>query len=183
MVPDVDEATRMFRETLREKGITDVEITHKTDVVRSTDTFTIKKRIGSQVIGTQVAISDFAHKTDEEVIKELRLNAEIAADELHEELSTRLSWTDGEMMVGLYDGGWAKCLCCQTEVEFPLNRLAPAFSADAEMSTPQPLPKEKEHLLGGLSDHHEVLARLYLIAEVRRSCEVSCQLSNKYLQQ
>lgn len=172
-----DEGIKIIRETLAKNSVTNVEITHQRNVQLDKEVFTIIKRLGKEKLGVQITVG-YISDYDDENKKKLTFEAERAARDIKQELRTRFSWEKDEVNISLHNGGWAECVGCGEEVEFPLRQLSGAFGVDAETSTPQPYPVSKQTLVDDLSEFQQIVARFYLLALLRRKCDITCPFQN-----
>lgn len=167
----------IFKECLAERGVTDVNVLHTND--EFSETLTVRKQTGDLVLDYRVSLDMTPPSTESH--KEIALRAEEAARAINKKMVNSYEWDERCSQLSVYEGGWAECRLCGEEVETPPQRVAPAFTADAELTTPQPLPKEPDNYVSGMSGHQEVLLRMYLLGRLREHCPPECS-NSKYNQ-
>lgn len=165
----------IFEDCLAEHGFTDVDVLHTTD--EFSDTLTVRKQAGGQVLSYRISLDMTQPSTGSH--KQIALRAKEAANALKEKLIDSYEWDGRCSQISVYEGGWAECRLCGEEVEVPPQRVAPAFTADAEFTTPHPLPKEPDNYVSDMSGHQEVLLRMYLLGRLRDHCSPQCP-NSKY---
>lgn len=174
-----DEVVNFFTECLHDQGLEQVEVTQTTSPESLSDVFYVRKRITNNEIITYKTTFDAAlrqHDVDT-VKKEIVIEAEKVAREFKNKLVTEFEWGDRCVEVSPYDGGWAKCLHCGTEVDAP--RAQYLITESCELSDPMPVERDMSHELEQMTGNQRVLFRMYLIGILRASCEPQCP-NSKY---
>lgn len=172
-----DDAVLFFKQCLREQGLDDVDVVHATEDFA--DAFYVRKQLGTQQLNYKFTFNSehFDHDgpggSKQIAKKQLARRAEEVARQFKERMVDRFEWDNRSIEVSMYDGGWAKCHLCDTKVHFD-RRPATLFSDDAELSTPQPHPRDTERTVAELSGHNELLFKLYLIGQLREHCDRAC---------
>lgn len=167
-------------ESMSVHGVSNVNVSQRYDTEIGSTKVTVSKQIAGKSVAYQFTLEEsFASQLGKD--KYLKLKAEQASRQIVEELVEPISWNDGGMKICVHDGGWAKCNHCGTKVEIPLQKLAPAFTEDAELSTPRPLPKDPEHITEDMDGHQVVALKMYLAGKLREECGATCPTS-KYHQ-
>jgi hypothetical protein len=111
----------------------------------------------------------------------LQVHANRAARTFKEKLTVHFEIETGVAAnVCLYDGAWAECQYCGETVDVEMSKVAPAFTRDAECSTPNPLSMERQTVVEQMDGHQKVACRLYLLGKLRRNCGATCPTSYKY---
>lgn len=161
---------------MKEHGIEDVEVMQSYNHERLQEEITIVKRAGDKKLAYRFSAPDEENEYHDITIqKNITLNAESAAVQFNKELRTTFDCNNVKADVSMYDGGWAKCKYCGTEVELPPPKVDKLFSQDAELSTPHPMPKEPDNYVSDMDGHQEVLLKLYLIGRMKQKCDRMCQ--------
>jgi len=159
---------------MKEHDVKDVEVMQSSNHETIGDKITVIKKLGDKKLGYSFEIPETS--IDERSRqKEITLQAEKAAVKFNQEIRTAFKWNDVKADVSMYDGGWAKCKYCGTEVEFPPPKMSKLFSQDAELSTPHPTPKEPDSYVSDMDGHQKVLLRMYLIGRMKQQCDLMCQ--------
>lgn len=175
-----DDVLSFFEQCLQEEGITDATVSHSTKTF--SEVFYIRKEIGEEQLLYKTTFDLSHRKNRDEIIeitrKKIAREAKEVAKEFREKLVDVFEWSNRCVHVSIYNGGWAQCQSCKTRVDFN-RRPSAVFSADAELSTPQPHPLDAERDLEQLSGHRENLIKLYLIGQLREQCDRNCP-NNKY---
>lgn len=166
----------IVEDSLEEYGITDVDVLHTTDGF--SERLTLSKEIGENTFNHNISFNRI--NPNNKIHKELALEAKKAADNIEKNLSDYYEWDGHCSKVSVYDGGWAECRVCGEKVETPPQKVSRAFKVDAELSTPNPLPKEPNNYVNGMSANQEVLLRMYLLGRLRDHCSTDCPNSNEY---
>ena len=169
LMPDF---AKFFEQALLEHG---VEARVVKDDDPTSDQFTVMKPVGDETLSYRTSINTRINTTDEQIKKEIVHHARNVAGEFEEYLTDTFEWGDGRRAtVSVHEGGWAKCEHCGNEVEIPQVPQM-LFSEDAELSTPQPLPCDRESILNNLDDGSLLLLKMYLIGRLRERCAWDCQ--------
>lgn len=169
MMPDF---AQFFEQALAEHGV-DAKVLHREKP--SDDTFTIVKKIGNEKLSYRTTINTRINVTEDEIKKEIASSARKVADKIEKHLTEKFVWNGNAVIVSTYEDGWAECQQCRERVELPNRAMgAISFERDAELSTPQPLPKDRESRLNDMDDQSRLLLKIYLIGRLRRSCGHDC---------
>lgn len=165
---------------MKSHGVEDVEVMQSYNNELMEDEFTIIKKIGDKKLGYTISFAPSSHIHDDVAEKNLQLNAERAAKEFKKKLTDTFKSGGLKADVSMYDGGWAKCKYCGTEVDLPPPKVDRLFTQDAELSTPHPMPKKPDNYVSDMDGHQEVLLKMYLIGRLKEQCDLHCQ--NRYTQ-
>lgn len=169
-----DKAADTIISCMKEHDIDDVEVMQSYNHERLQEEITIVKRLGDKKLAYRFAAPN-EEFTNVSAQKKLTLNAEQAAVQFNKKMRTTFSWKNSKADISMYDGGWAKCKHCGTEVELPPPKVDKLFTQDAELSTPHPMPKEPDNYVSDMKGHQEVLLKLYLIGRMKEQCDMMCQ--------
>jgi hypothetical protein len=169
---------------MKEHGIENVSIIEKEDYGHGSvsQEIIISKTI--QLGGENIHLSYDFSITDRELAEGkdiLQVHANRAARRFKENLTVHFEIEMGTAAnVCLYDGAWAECQYCGETVDVEMSKLAPAFTRDAECSTPNPSSMERQTVVEKMDGHQKVACRLYLLGKLRRNCGATCPTSYKY---
>jgi hypothetical protein len=118
-----------------------------------------------------------ANLPESTVEKEIALMAEQTAREMKHRRTESITW--GRDVGGRVDMNdventppRAECPYCKTEAEIPDTDAG--FGKQAEMSNPKPVAVEEETLYNSLEPHQKALLKIYLVGELRSSCNEDC---------
>lgn len=175
------DAVEFFEQALAEEGI-DATVAREDDVTRQADTFYVMKSLGDEELTYQTSIAFGAqHRGDpnrtERLKKRLVQEAKRVAQEFEEYLTDTFEWDNRRVRVSPYEGGWAKCCACGTHVELP--QIETIFTQDAELTTPQPHPRDTEQTISNLCKEKRLLLKMYLAGRLRERCDMHCA-NSKY---
>jgi hypothetical protein len=159
------EAVEIFRQALAEQGL-DADVTHELDGY--TTTFYVSKQIGADNLTFTTSITD-AHITDYSEGKRIALAARKVAEKFTEELTQTFEIRGTHIKVMPYDEPEAKCLRC--ERNFGLPEWTPTIQKTAELSSPKPIPVNRERRVNELSEHSRILLKLYLAGRANELCD------------
>ncbi len=165
----------IFRQCLKEHDVGDVDVHYEQDL--DYDSLIISKDLGDRVFTYRLSLHPNRVK-DDITLKEVAPKARKVASEIEQRIIDLYKWDDGHYNISVYDGGWAECVHCGERIQASLQHVARAFTEDAELMTPHPVPKEPNNLVGSMSDYQKVLFRMYLIGRLRDNCSTQCPHSN-----
>jgi len=118
--------------------------------------------------------------TRDEIKKEIAHRALHVAQNFKGRFANTFRWGDRKSVTtSPYDGGWAECNRCETRVEIPSGVDSAAFIEDAELSTPQPSPRDHESALSSIDDFHHSVVKMYLVGRLRERCDTDCPNSEQ----
>lgn len=167
---------------MKEHGIENVSITEKEEHGSICQEIIISKTI--HLGGEDIQLSynfSITERELEEVKESLQVHANRAARTFKEKLTVHFEIETGVAAnVCLYDGAWAECQYCGETIDVEMSKVAPAFTRDAECSTPNPLSMERQTVVEKMDGHQKVACRLYLLGKLRRNCGAECPTSYRY---
>lgn len=161
---------QFFEQALAEHGL-DAKVVHDEDPTK--DSFHVMKPLGDEKLTYSTAINMRINTNEDEIRKQIVAEAREVAHQFEEYLTDTFEWDNRRVTVSAYEDGWAKCERCGTEVEMP-DRQMPVFTEDAELSTPQPFPRDRESAIKNLDDGSRLLLKMYLVGRLRERCDPAC---------
>lgn len=160
-----------FEQALAEHDI-DAKVVEDDDPIN--DHFHVMKPIGDERLTYTTSINTRINTTPDEVRKQIVAEAREVARQFEEYLTDTFEWGEGRRVtVSAHEGGWAKCERCGNKVDVP-QFPGMVFTEDAELSTPQPFPRDRESVLQNLDDQSRLLLKMYLIGRLRQTCGYDC---------
>lgn len=170
------EAVGLFERCLETHGI-DANVSFEKGEVQSS--YNVTCHFGSTTLHRSKTLTydEDSDLPDECVAKEVALMAEEMARDIKLETTNRLVWV-GEKHQRLdmnkieNTPPRASCPYCEATATFPESERI--YDKQAELSNPKPMVVEEETLYNSLEPHQKVLVELYLIGELRESCDIYC---------
>jgi hypothetical protein len=170
-----EKAEDVFRQCIKEHDVGDVDVDYEKDL--DYDSLIISKDLGDNVFHYRLSL-DSNSEQDKITLKQVAPKAREAASAIEQRITDSYKWDDGYYNVSVYDGGWAECVHCGERVQASPQHVSRAFTEDAELMTPHPVPKEPDNIVSSMSDYQKVLFRMYLIGRLRDNCQTQCPNSN-----
>lgn len=163
---------QFLEESLKENGVTVDNIIKERDDSTYVDRFTVIKEVGDEQYTYQTGITDEARVANDPK-KLLAMHADSISKEFQNLIVETFNFDGRHIEVSPYDEPWAECAICGNRVELSEQTMTP-FITDAELTTPQPVPQDLQSMVNELSEQKRILLELYLLGELRTSCDDSC---------
>lgn len=163
---------QFLKSSLKENGLVVDDIMHERDNMRYLDRYEVKKYFGNDTFTYRFSITDET-LTDSGEEKAIAMHAQEMAMQFEAETTDTIEMGPRRIDVSTYGGGWAECQTCGADVQ--LDERTPAlFRADAELSTPNPLPKDQEERVADLDASERIVLEAYLVGKLREECDDIC---------
>jgi hypothetical protein len=163
---------QFFEQALAEQGI-DAQVVQDDDP--TVDQFYIAKPIGDEKLTYTTTVNTRINTTEDEIRKEIVREARTVAQQFEEYLTDTFEWGKGRRVtVSAFEDGWAECGRCGNKIDIPDAANPVQFVEDAELSTPQPFPRDRESVLNNMDDGSRLLLKMYLIGRLRERCGYDC---------
>lgn len=175
----MSEAVKLFRQALSEEGL-NADVSHESDNADMTETIYVSKTIGGEeyVYKTTITHKEIVNAGDTQKLMAMR--ARNVYQQFREHIEETLHWENRRLHFSPHDEPYATCAHCGTEVFLSESRASPMFAKEAELSTPQPVPRSREEMVNDLDDNERVLLTMYLLGKLRHKCEPDCPNSTRF---
>jgi hypothetical protein len=163
------ETAQFFEDALAENGLDNATVAVNTDDAFN-KTVHVRKDIGGEPYAISTTIS--AHRLSEDrKEKTLALEAREVFEKFRDEM-TELFERDGHYIrVNPYDEPEATCKECGETARLPEKISVPAFQESAELSTPVPMPRNRQETINSFDEYERTLVKLYLVGKLNRDCD------------
>jgi hypothetical protein len=172
------EVVSFLQSSLEGHGLQNVTVMKQTTTKFNQEFYIRKELYDDEDILYKFSFSHSDVESTPRMEKLLTLEAERAAKDILDKLTTTFTVGEIDVQVSTQDGGWAMCNKCGNKVDANIEHITRNVSR--ELSAPYVAKRDMEKQLSEMDEQQKLVFKMYLLGKIKQDCDHDVQMTERF---